>query len=62
MVASVEVVVGLVPVTRRGHRLATAIGCGISLGKGLSRHARPAKVVGLLVPASASRRGTYYIS
>ena len=59
LVGSVEVVVGLVPVTRRRHGLATTVAAGIPLGISLSRHARATKVAALLIPASASRRGTY---
>jgi hypothetical protein len=59
LVGSVEVVVGLVPVTRRGHGLATTVAAGISLSIALGRHTGATKVVALLVPASASRGRTY---
>lgn len=62
LVASVEVVVGLVPVTRRGHGLATTVACSSALGEVLCGHAGSAKVVGLRVPASASRGRTYQVS
>lgn len=58
LVASIEVGVGLVPVTGGGHRLATTVTTGIALGKALTGHARPSKVVCLLIPASASRGRT----
>lgn len=61
LVASVEVV-GLVPVTGRGHGLATAETCSSALGKALSGHGGSAKVVGLRVPASASRGRAYQVS
>jgi hypothetical protein len=62
LVASIKVVVRLVPVTRRGHGLATPITSSITLGSlgiALSGHTRSAKVVALLIPASASRGRTY---
>lgn len=59
LVGSIEVVVGLVPVTRRGHGLATTVAAGVALGIALGRHSGASEVVALLVPASASRGRTY---